>query len=269
MSVAESGLVPPPDAELGRLSPRQREMLRLVRAQGRLAVAALAERLQVSEETVRRDVRPLAAEGLVRKMHGAVMLPDPVTEPPLKRRMLENVDGKSRIARLAAAQIEDGESVMLDTGSTTIFVARELAARRGLMVVTNSTDAARILLAGEGAQVFLAGGEMRADDGAVFGPQATAFVGQFVARTAILSIGAIDAEHGLTDYHVREAEFSQALIGRADRVVVVADHSKFRRRGFARVCGFDRIDMLITDEPPPDDAAARLAESGVKVLVAE
>lgn len=260
---------PPRDAEAGRLSSRQLALVQLVRAHGRLSVSALAERLEVSEETVRRDVRPLAAEGLLRKVHGAVTPPDPATEPPLQRRMLENVEAKQRIARLAAEQIEDGDSVMLDTGSTTIYVARELAARRGLKVVTNSSEAARVLAMAEGASVFLAGGEMRGDDGAVFGPQATAFVGQFFARWAILSIGAIDAEHGLMDYHAREAEFSQALIARADRVVVVADSSKFRRRAFARVCGLERIDMVITDAPPGAEAAARLAECGVEVLVAE
>jgi DeoR family glycerol-3-phosphate regulon repressor len=256
-------------ATAGRLSARQREILRLVKAQGRLGVAELAERLQVSEETVRRDVRPMAASGVLRKLHGAVGVADATTEPPLTRRMEENVEAKMRIAALAAAQIADGDSIMLDTGSTTIFVAHALAERRRLMVVTNSTEVARVLSKTEGSRVFLAGGEIRGDDAAVFGPQTVAFVGQFVARTAILSIGGIDAVHGLTDYHVGEAEFSQAVIPQVDRVIVVADHAKFSRRGFARVCGFEQIDMLITDAPPPPDAAARLADSGVTVLVAD
>jgi DeoR family glycerol-3-phosphate regulon repressor len=267
VTMPTAGLDPAADAEIGRLSVRQLEILRLVRAQGRMSVAALAARLEVSEETVRRDLRPLAADGLVLKTHGAVVLPDPLTEPPLKRRMLENVEAKARIARAAAAEIEDGDSVMLDTGSTTIFVARELSARRGLTTITNSTEAARILAAAESARVFLAGGELRADDGAIFGPQALALVAQFVARTAILSIGGVDATHGFTDFDVREAEFSQALMERVERVIVVADHSKFHRRGFARVCGFDRIDMLITDAPPPPDMAAKLAEGRVRVTV--
>lgn len=255
-------------ASVDRLSPRQVEILRLVRSQGRCAVASLAERLQVSEETVRRDVRPMAVEGIVQKLHGAVTLPEPSTEPPLRRRMLENADAKRRIARLAAAQIEDGEPIMLDTGSTTIYVARELAARRNLVSVTNSSEAARALAAGPGAQVFLSGGVLRADDGALFGPEATAFVGRYIARTAILSIGGIDLDHGLLNYDVREAEFARAVIERVDRLIVVADRTKFGRRGFARVCGLERIDLLVTDAPPVDDIGARLQELGVTVLVA-
>lgn len=251
----------------GRLSARQAEILRLVRNLGRLAIADLATHLAVSEETVRRDVRPMAATGVVRKLHGAVAVAAATTEPPLSRRMQENVEAKQRIAAAAAAQIEDGDSVMLDTGSTTIFVARALARRQRLIVVTNSTEVARVLAQTDGSRVFLAGGEIRADDAAVFGPQTAMFVGQFVARTAILSIGGIDPVHGLTDYHVGEAEFSRAVIPQVDRVIVVADSTKFQRRGFARVCGFESIDMVITDAPPPADTAARLAEAGVTVLV--
>jgi DeoR family glycerol-3-phosphate regulon repressor len=251
------------------LSPRQSEILRLVRADGRAGIADVAARLAVSEETVRRDVRPMAAAGLVRKLHGFVAVAAATSEPPLSQRMQENVAAKQRIAEAAAAQIGDGESVMLDTGSTTIFVARALARRRRLTVVTNSTEVARLLSRTEGSRVYLAGGEIRADDAAVFGPETAAFARRFVARTAVLSIGGIDPVHGLTDHHVGEAEFSQAVIPQVDRVIVVADQSKFQSRGFARVCGFDQIDMLITDAPPPADAAARLAEAGVTVLVAD
>jgi DeoR family glycerol-3-phosphate regulon repressor len=253
----------------GRLSARQAEILRLVRGLGRLAIADLAGHLAVSEETVRRDVRPMAAAGVVRKLHGAVVVAAASTEPPLSYRLQENVEAKLRIAAAAAAEIEDGDSVMLDTGSTTIFVARALARRQRLIVVTNSTEVARVLSQTDGSRVFLAGGEIRSDDAAVFGPQTATFVAQFVARTAILSIGGIDPLHGLTDYHVGEAEFSRAVIPQVDRVIVVADSTKFQRRGFARVCGFEEIDMLITDVTPPADAAARLAEAGVTVVVAD
>lgn len=262
-----SGGRPQLRAEL--LNPRQAEILRQVRSQGRCGIGALAERLQVSEETVRRDVRALAEQGLVQKQHGWVALPEPATEPPLHSRMLENAEAKRRIAHLAARQIEDGEPIMLDTGSTTIYVARELATRRNLVSVTNSTEAARVLAAAPGAQVYLAGGNLRADDGAVFGPEANAFVGRYIARSAILSIGGIDPDHGLLNYDVREAEFAQAVIDRVNRVIVVADHTKFGRRGFARVCGIERVDLLVTDLPPPAEVGRKLAEAGVRVLVAE
>lgn len=259
---------PAPDTFLAQMTPRQTEIYRLLLSHGRLTIADAAARLQVSEETIRRDLRGMAASGVVRKLHGSVMLPQDVREPPLQRRMGDNVDGKRRLAALAAQQIDDGDSLMLDTGSTTIFLARELAARNDLMVVTNSTDVARTLCRNERNQVFLCGGLVRADDGAVFGASAIAYVRQFAARNTIISIGGIDAEMGLMDFHVCEAEFSQALMQQADRVIVVADHTKFHRRAFIKVCGFDRIDVLVTDQPPPDEVGLKLAEHGVTVLVA-
>lgn len=251
-----------------RLSGRRAEIVAAVGAAGSVAVAELAARLGVSEETIRRDVRLLAADGFVRKRHGAVLRPDPTMEPPLNRRMRENADAKARIASRVATLVDDGDTVLLDTGSTTIFVAHALAGRRGLKVVTNSAEAARILAADGHAGIYLAGGEMRGDDGAVFGPQAVAFVSGFFAKTAILSAGAVDAEAGLMVFDPREAAFSQAMIAQAERVIVAADRSKFGRRAFARVCGVDRIDTLVTDAAPPADLAARLAEAGARVLVA-
>lgn len=256
------------DAQAGRFTSRQLQILRLLTSHRRLTVADLAVRLEVSEESIRRDVRPLSAEGMVRKLHGAVALPEATAEPPMPRRMLENLEGKKRIARAVAEQIEDGESLMIDTGSTTIVVAQELAARQGLLVVTNSTEVGRTLAVVPGNQVFLAGGQLRAEDAAVLGASAVGFVQEFAVRTAILSIGAIDPEHGLMDFQAAEAEFCRAVVGQSARVIVVADHTKFGRRGFRRALGFDEVDLVVTDAPPPADIAARFAEYGVVLLVA-
>lgn len=250
------------------LSHRQHLIARVVGQEGRIAIADLAQRLSVSEETIRRDVRGLAAAGLVRKVHGAVTIPDP-GEPPMQNRLLVHAEGKMRMARAVAATIQDGESVMMDTGSTTLYIARELVRRRRLMVLTNASEAARILSAEPTNHVYLTGGLVRGDDGAVFGPGAVAYAREFIAGTVILSMGGIDATHGFMNYDAGEAEFAQALIAQAERVIIAADSSKFQRRGFKRVCGFEQVDMLVTDAPPPPDIAARLQENGVALVVAD
>ena len=231
-------------------------------------VAELSALLGVSGETVRRDIKLMARDGLVRKVHGGVGLPDSAREPAFRQRLRENAQAKVAIARYAAREVHDGDSIMLDTGSTTAYVAEALLGHRNLTVITNSVDIANTLATHNGNRVFMAGGELRADDGAVLGGGAVAFIGQFRAQTAFLSVGAIDIEDGLMDYHMSEAEFSRSVIERADRTIIVADRSKLGLRALVRIAGFDAIDTLITDSEPFPAFAKRLQRDDVRVIVA-
>ena len=123
----------------------QSDILREVQAKGVCTILELARRLQVSDETIRRHVRPLVEQGVVQKVHGGIVMPDRLREAPLERRMDQNRDAKQAIARAAAALVDDGDSLILDTGSTTTFVAQELAHHNRLKVVTNSIEIARTL----------------------------------------------------------------------------------------------------------------------------
>lgn len=246
---------------------RQAAILKAVTARGSCSVAELARELKVSGETIRRDIRVMARQGLVRKVHGGVSVPDKLRESSFRQRLLENAEAKQAIARLAATQVQNGDSLMMDTGSTTTYVARELDEHHDLMLVTNCTEIARTLARGNNNRVFLVGGELRGDDGALFGGDAVRFVERFRSRLAILSIGAIDLAAGFMDFHPEEAEFSQAVIARANRVMVVADHSKFGRQASVMVCALEGADLLVTDQPPPPAFAKRLADAGVEVLI--
>ncbi|MDG4894207.1 DeoR/GlpR family DNA-binding transcription regulator [Mesorhizobium sp. WSM4976] len=248
-------------------SKRHAEILRLLKEEGTISIASLAERLGVSLETVRRDVKPLADDGSVVKMHGAVGLASMVGEAPFERRMRENAEAKRLIARMVAATIRDGEAIMLDTGTTTSFLARELLGHRRLTVVTNSSDIARTLATVNGNKVYMAGGELRSDSGAAFGISAIEFVSRFSVDHAVISIGAVDAAAGLTDYELEEAEFARMVLSRGQRSLVVTDHTKFGRQGLVRVCGFDGFSELATDLPPPDIAAA-LSQAGARLAIA-
>jgi len=247
---------------------RQSAIVAAVEPGGVAQIGDLATSLGVSDETIRRDVRHLAARGLVRKVHGGVALPDPLRETAFRQRMGERVEAKRAIGRATAALIAPGESIILDTGTTTAYVAQALADHRDLLVVTNCTDIARSLAAGPGARVYMAGGELRADDGAVLGHQAIRFVEQFHARTAILSVGGLDPALGLMDHHVAEGEFSSAVMARAERAIVVADHAKFERRAPVRFAAFEAIDVLVTDREPPAGTRRRIEEAGVTLVVA-
>lgn len=249
-------------------SKRHGEILRLLSERGTVTIADLAERLGVSLETVRRDVKPLTDDGIAVKMHGAIGLPSMTGEAPFERRMRDNADAKKTIARMVADTIRDGESIMLDTGTTTSFLARELLGHSRLTVVTNSSDIARTLATVNGNKVYMAGGELRSDSGAAFGVSAIDFVSGFSVTHAIISAGAIDAANGVMDHDLAEAEFARMVLSRGQRSVVVTDHSKFGRHGLVRVCGFDGISELATDWPPSADITNALALAGTRLVIA-
>lgn len=248
-------------------SKRHRDILRLVEREGTITIADLSAALGVSLETIRRDLKPLDRDGALIKMHGAVSLPSIMGEAPFEKRMRENADAKRAIAAMVASTIRDGESVMLDTGTTTSFLARELLKHRRLTVVTNSSDIARTLATINDNKVYMAGGELRSDNGAAFGSTAIDFVSRFSVTHAVISAGAINAE-GVMDYDLEEAEFARVVLSRGARALVVTDGSKFGRDGLVRVCGFDAVTELVTDRLPPEDVADALQSAGVELRLA-
>jgi len=251
-----------------QFSKRHSEILRILREEGTCSIIDLSQRLSVSLETIRRDVKPLANNGEVLKMHGAVALPYQMGEAPFERRMRENAQAKKAIARQAASHIQDGDTVMLDTGTTTSLLARELLKKRGLTIVTNSSDIARTLATVNGDTVFMAGGELHGDNGAAFGPVAIEFIQRFKVHHAIISIGAVDSENGMMDYRLDEAEFAAMVLSRGDNAMIISDHSKFGRSGLIKVCDFSSVDIVITDKQPNSDFQEIFREHDVRVEVA-
>lgn len=247
------------------LSKRHSEILKILDSEGTVTISALAEAMDVSLETIRRDVRPLVDGGAVLRMHGAISLSSQAGEAPFRRRMRENATAKQAIANAAAATVRHGDSLMMDTGTTTSFLARALTDHKRLTVITNSTDVARTLASGEGNRIFLAGGQIIGDSGAVLGAQAVRFVAGFSATHAFISAGAVDGDE-VMDFEETEVEFARALLARAERRVLITDATKFGRRGLVTVCRFDELDAVITDAQV--GAAAALKEAGVQLTVA-
>lgn len=250
------------------LTERQTRILRSLRRQGTQRIGDLAAAMGVSRESVRRDIRPLVEGGTLVKLHGAVSLPGASGEAPFERRMRENAAEKQRIACHVAAAIRDGDSVMMDTGTTTSVLARQLLDKEGLTIVTNSSDVARTLATVNGNKVYMAGGELHGDNGAAFGRSAVEFISAFQVRHAIISIAALDARAGLMDYHLAEAEIARTVLGSGAHRLVITDHTKFNRTALVRVAGFSDFDLLVTDRPPPPDIASSLAGGGARVEVA-
>ena len=250
-----------------RLHKRQNEILASVRARGACSIVELASELKVSDETIRRNIKPLVRQGLIEKVHGGIVLShQQEPEPPFEKRMNERVAEKQLISSLVAELIGDGDSIMLDTGSTTAYAARALSGHRRLSVVTNCTEIARTLAREPSNRVHICGGALRADDWATFGSAAIDFVRQFHVNYAILSIGGIAESGVFMDYHLEEAEFSRAVIEQARQTIVVADHSKFGNSNFIKVCDFDAVDLVVVDRSPPPGIQTGFDEAGVEVI---
>jgi DeoR family glycerol-3-phosphate regulon repressor len=247
---------------------RQAEILQLVREQRTCTITGLARRFDVSDETIRRNIKPLLADGLLIKVHGGVMLPERLDEPPFQRRMATSADGKRAIGARIAELVQDGDSLIIEGGTTCLHIAQALAARSRLTVVTNSIELARVLASRNGNRVFIAGGEVRADDGAAFGDSVLAFLRQFHVRYAIVSVTAIDMQGRFMDALPADVTFALAAFAQAERRVVAADRAKFGHSALVHAFGADSVDLLVTDEAPVAALAQVLAGAGVEVAVA-
>ncbi|MBN1286566.1 MAG: DeoR/GlpR transcriptional regulator [Anaerolineae bacterium] len=245
-------------------------ILETVQTHGRATVSDLSRRFNVSEVTIRRDLRELAGRGLVRRAHGGAVPADPLTpEPPVVRRMLENAEHKKRIGRAAAALISNGASVFIGSGSTNLYLARCLLERQDLTVVTNALNVAAELAAAGGVTVVVLGGMMRASELSLVGHITEQAIKEVRVDKAIIGIPAIDIEAGLTNDYLPEVMTDRAIIASAPELVLVADHSKFGKVASAYLAPVERITTLVTDDQTDPAILDRIRALGVRVIVAE
>lgn len=250
-------------------NPRMDVLVEEVRRQGAMTVEALAERLGVTLQTVRRDVKHLAEAGLLTRYHGGVRMPGSTTENiAYRQRQQLNEEAKRAIARTVARAVPDGCSLILNIGTTTEAVARELVRHRALRVITNNLNVAAILADNPDCEVIVAGGVVRSRDHGIVGETAVDFIRQFRVDIGLIGISGIEQDGTLRDFDLREVKVAQSIIGQSREVWLVADHSKFDRRAMIELARLDQIDILFTDRAPPMPYTQRLDEAGVRCVIA-
>jgi DeoR/GlpR family transcriptional regulator of sugar metabolism len=251
-------------------SRRRAELVRLLRSRGQVTVTELAARFDVSLDTIRRDLDLLAERGLLARTHGGAVPLDELAmhDTPFAERLNAHKVAKTRIARAAAALVSDGETLMINGGSTTRAFAAELAARRNLTVVTNNLSLPAVLSGEAVRDVYVLGGQYRAESQVTIGEVRFAPVSGISVDTAVIGVGGITAHAGLSTTLLAEAVMIAAMIGAASRTIVVADASKFGHNAFAHIAPLSRTHMLVTDAKPPPELGTALADAGVEVLVA-
>lgn len=248
---------------------RQAKIADIIRQQKRATVNELAELLNISRETIRRDLTALAKSGKVQKFHGGASIGSTFEEGPFSERMGENVGAKTKIAATASQIISPGETILIDTGSTSVFFAEKLAEIPNLTVITNSSEIARIISSfSNNSTVYLLGGQYSSCNRQTVGNLVVSQIQLFRAHHAILTIGAIDGQTGIMDYSIEEAQIAQAMIAQAGSLTVIADSSKFDRIASFKVCGLEQVNCLISEKLPPEHIKYFLDQANVTTVTA-
>ncbi|KIF81919.1 DeoR/GlpR family DNA-binding transcription regulator [Noviherbaspirillum autotrophicum] len=250
------------------LNPRQRQLLEVVRQRVTMSVEELAQVLEVTPQTVRRDVKQMEEAKLLARYHGGVGLPSSVENIDYSQRQVMNIEAKRRIAKAVAKQVPPGCSLLINIGTTTEEVARALAHHPGLHVVTNNLNVAAILADNPQCEVILAGGVVRARDRGIVGEATIDFIRQFKVDIGIIGISSIEPDGTLRDFDPREVKVAQAIIEQSREVWLVADHDKFGRQALVRMAHMSQVDILFTDARPPEALNKMLKEAQVKMVIA-
>jgi DeoR/GlpR family transcriptional regulator of sugar metabolism len=250
---------------------RQQLILEEVRRSGAVRVSELTERLAVSDMTVRRDLDVLAAAGLVAKVHGGATVPQRLStdEPGFEAKSHRQQPEKEAIAAAAAELVEPGQAVGLTAGTTTWRLAHSIRSVPDLTVVTNSIQVANVLHAERRPDltVILTGG-VRTPSDALVGPIAVATLRSLHVDVLFMGVHGMTVDAGFTTPNLLESETNQALVGCAERVVVVADHTKWGVRGLSRIAHLDEAHALVSDAGLDEEAAAVLRERVADVVLA-
>lgn len=248
---------------------RQRKILELVRKQDRASVEELSKLLNISYETVRRDLSDLEATGSIQKVHGGAILPRMFGEGPFQQRMAENAEAKVQISEAAASLFSEGETVFINTGSTTLYCIENLCETSGLTIITNSSAIARVASnAKTDNRVFLLGGEFSSNNHQTVGTMVAAQARLFQAHHALMTIGAIDSNGGAMFFSIEEAQIAIAMIEQSQSLTVMVDKSKFDQIAPFKGCDLSQIDRLVCDVIPSGGLGNALKKAGVETIQA-
>ena len=249
--------------------PRRMKMLAWFQEEGSARVRDLAEAFSVSEVTIRQDLERLEAEGHIVREHGGAYLKSvPQQVRAMALHHLINMDAKRRIGKAAAALVEDGETIILDSGSTTTEVAMNLVDREHLTVVTNALNIALILGAIPTCTVHMPGGQFKAPTLSLSGERSADYFKGLFAQKLFLATAAVSFEAGLTFPAIADITVKRAMIETASRVYLLADSSKIGKTSFSSLGGIDNIHVLITDSGIRDEDHRAFVDAGIEVIIA-
>ena len=247
---------------------RRNQLLELIRNNGFATLPDLAMSLAVSESTIRRDLNSLERDGTAKRTHGGVVYTGTSPHVPhFERIQSKNWQNKKQIARAAAQLVEEGDTILLDGGTTTYQLAQRLVGR-SIQVITNSIPVANLFSQNDQAELVFLGGCVQTRNGVTLGPHAIQMLKDLSCHRAFLSAAGIN-ESGLFNSSLLLVETERAMMKSADQVVVVADATKFGRKGLSHLCELSDVNVMIVDDAISSTWQTTIRKSGVELTVAE
>ncbi|MBT3271552.1 MAG: DeoR/GlpR transcriptional regulator [Spirochaetales bacterium] len=243
---------------------RKQAILDLLMDDNSISVSEISKILQVSTVTIRSDLHGLEDGGLIVRTRGGAL---PVFHRSILNRQKVNIEEKTRIAKMAAALVSDGDTIMIEAGTTTALIARHLPGKQDVHVVTNSSLLLRYSRTNPLLNLILTGGEFRPMTESFVGSIARREVERFNVRYAFVGTDGFSVDNGLTTHLVEGAEIVRVMSSRAEKTVLVADSTKYGRAGFAAVLPLTDIDILITDDGIDSEAKRQVADLGIDVQI--
>ena len=252
------------------LAERHDFIMDLLQQQGSVSVAALAERLKVSEVTIRKDLTLLKEKKMLYRAHGSAILINPyINDRPVNEKEKHNAAEKRAIGIRAASLVTPDDSILIASGTTMLFLAREIKAQGRLTVITSAVNIVPILVRDHNVDVVQLGGMVRNTSVSAVGVYAERMLQDFSCSKLYLGVDGIDLEYGLSTTNLMEAGLNRAMIRTAQKTIVLADSSKFGRRGFSKICDLSDVDQIITDSNVSPHTLAQLRSQGIEVTVVE
>ncbi|MCF1710767.1 DeoR/GlpR family DNA-binding transcription regulator [Tabrizicola sp. J26] len=258
------------ESRVGLLSePRRRRILEWIQEEGSARVRELAAAFQVSEATIRQDLERLEMEGTITREHGGAFLNSvPAQVGSMTLHHQENMDRKRKIGALAASLVVDGETLILDAGTTTTEVATRLVTKKNLTVITNALNIALILGAVPGFAVHMPGGQFKAPTLSLSGDSSVEYFRNIFAGKLFLATAGVALDAGLTYPSFADLQLKEAMIKAASHVYLVADSSKINKSSFTRLGSLEVLHSFITDDGISDADAKEFERRGIEVLIA-
>lgn len=253
---------------LGR--ERQNLILDTLNSSRTVRIPELTERFNVSVATIRRDLDILESEGLIRRIYGGAELAERKSyeQPIFNTRVTRHAAQKAAIGAAAAKLISEGDTVVLDIGTTTLEVAKNIGEISHLTVLTNSLPVLNELVSGN-VNVYALGGRLRGQELSIGGSIAEETLGNFFVDKAFVGAGGVTLENGITDYSPDSAQLCSAIMKRANEVILVVDSSKFNKNVFAKVAPINHIDTVVTDSGIPQEYVDFFAKSDIRLIIAD
>lgn len=233
-------------------------------------VSDLSTLLEVSTVTIRKDLTELEKENKLYRSHGKAILINPyINNRSVNEKEKLATEEKNIIGKAAAAMITKDDSIIIASGTTVHALARNIRPIHKLTVISASLQVSEILANNEAIEIIQLGGTLRHSSNSVVGKYAEGILSSFCCSKLFLGVDGIDLEFGITTTDVREADLNKEMMRIAQKSIVLADSSKFRRRGFSKIANIEEVDIIITDSGIPDSIARRIEEMGIELIIAQ